>query len=111
MVATRANSRSPLRRTRRSYPASRSLTSTPPPVALLIAFDGQIHQPRHQFRQGDAACLPQLWIHADGGEARDGVDLVEQHALRRAFEEEIDARHASAVEHAEGAHGDRAHFL
>ncbi len=52
-----------------------------------------------------AARLPQLRIHADRGEPGDGVELVDVEGAGAALEEEVDARHAAALERAIGAHG------
>src|SRR5919107_4547212 len=52
-----------------------------------------------------AAGGPELRVDACGGEAGDGVDLVEQQPVRAALQEEVDARHARSVYGLEGRAG------
>ena len=49
----------------------------------------------HQLGLRDSRRLPELWIHADGGKARQGVDLVHEDFF--AFEEKVDASQPSAA--------------
>src|SRR5262245_36029511 len=51
-----------------------------------------------------AACLPQLRVHADGGEARHRVDLVQEQLTSRAIQQKVDARESGAVNRTERAH-------
>src|SRR5262249_11676858 len=62
-----------------------------------VALQRQLDQPVQQLRIGDAACLPQLGIHADLGEARHGIDLVDVERAGIAVEEAIHPRQAAEV--------------
>ena len=54
-------------------------------------------------RKGMPAGFPEFRVHADRGEAGDGVDLVEEEFSAGAFlEEEVDAGHAAQFERAKG---------
>src|SRR3984893_12877945 len=60
-------------------------------------------QPVHEISLGQSAGLPKLGIHADRGEARERVDLVDKHVV--AFDEEIypgEARAAEQPKHLNG---------
>ena len=61
-------------------------------VAVGFACESQIDEPIHQLCVGESSGFPQLGIHADAGEARNGVELVEQDAAAPAVEKEVDAR-------------------
>ena len=52
-----------------------------------------------------AGGFPEFRVHADGGEAGDGVDFVQQNAPGAVLEEKVHAGHAQAFERAERAHG------
>ena len=58
-------------------------------------------------RVGQPAGLPEARVGAGGGEARDGVDLVDEHTIV-ALDEEIHPRHAGAVDGLERSDGERA---
>ena len=45
-------------------------------VTLRLALHGKLDQSIHQLVVGQTAGIPQLGIHADGGEAGHGVDLA-----------------------------------
>ena len=62
-----------------------------------------LDQPIHQFRVGHPARFEGERIHADVGEARDRVHLVDQDAHVGA-QEKIDARHGLAAKRLERAH-------
>src|SRR5215469_3284333 len=65
---------------------------------LVVKFEGELNEFVDQFCVGNAGGFPQLGIHADGGEAGDGVELVEIDLAGLAIEEEIAAGHASSVD-------------
>src|SRR5438132_2138929 len=73
--------------------------------ALLVveALDSEVDKPLDQFRIRQSRGLPQLWVHADAGEAGDRVQLVHQEAAAGALHEEIHARHSRRVDRLEGA--------
>jgi len=50
----------------------------------------------HQFGLRDPRRLPKLWIHADGGKARQRVHLVHEDVF--ALEEKVDTGESSAAE-------------
>ena len=69
-----------------------------------MAFDGEVQEPVQEFRERHAAGFPQLRVHADLGEAGDGVDLVDQQVglfLRRGgrAKKKVDARHPFHLQH------------
>src|SRR5919206_1842769 len=70
-----------------------------------MPFEGQLHEAVEELFVGKAAGGPELCVDAGGGEAGDGVDLVEQQPVRAAFQEEVDARHARGVYGLEGLAG------
>src|SRR6478736_1226209 len=43
------------------------------------SLERELQQPLHQLRQGDPGGFPQAWIHADRGESRHRVHLIEQY--------------------------------
>ena len=61
--------------------------------------------------EGDAAGREELGVHADAGEAGNGVDLVENHGIVRDAQEEVHARKAAPVERGEDAAGGIADFI
>src|SRR5215467_6562816 len=71
----------------------------------LVTGDCELDQSIEQLRLWQSARLPQLRIHADRGEARDRVDLVDE---RRAIllQKEIDARHTLAAGNSECQDGE-----
>src|SRR5690348_15399192 len=71
---------------------------------------GEFYQAADELGIADAAGLPELRVHADLGEAGDGVDLVDVE-LARGCEEEIHPAHALAVEGLEGLYGKLLHAL
>src|SRR5215217_3860287 len=68
----------------------------------------QSDQAVHQLVQRHAAPLPETRVHADGGEAGDGIHLIDVDMVAVAVHEEIAARHAGQIERAR--RGDR-YFL
>ena len=61
----------------------------------------ELQQPVAEFRVGDAGGLHHLRVHGDAGEARNGVDLVEQDAARLLLDEEVDPGEPGAAERVE----------
>ena len=61
-----------------------------------VAFERQVDQPAEQFGVLDAGRAPQFGIHADGGKARDRVDLEAIRLVRRA-QPEVRARDTAAA--------------
>src|SRR5262245_56177138 len=57
------------------------------PLARGVALEPERDEAREEIRVGEPARLPELRVHADRGEAGDGVDLVQQHAARAALDE------------------------
>src|SRR5918995_1443600 len=68
-----------------------------------VALDGQVDQAGDQVGVGQARGGPEHGEHALGGEAGDGVDLVEQDPAGRLLVEEVDPGEALAVQRLEGA--------
>src|SRR5271156_4049688 len=64
----------------------------------------QLDQPINQLRIRQSGGFPQLRIHADGGEARNGVQFVHVNLAGALLKEEIAARHPRAVNRAERSH-------
>ena len=64
----------------------------------------ELNQAVEQSRVGQAAGLPQLGIHADGGEAGDGIDLVDENFSTGAIQQKIHPRHSFALAGAEGSY-------
>src|SRR5215510_7530494 len=62
---------------------------------------GQLDQPGHQLGKRQATGLPQLGIHADHGEARHGVDLVQIQPPGCALQKEVHPRQARRVDRLE----------
>src|SRR5215203_1933934 len=67
-----------------------------------MPFQGQLHEAVEELFVREAAGGPELRVDARGGEAGDGVDLVQQQPVRAALQEEVDARHARSVYGLEG---------
>src|SRR5437773_6955431 len=80
-------------------------------VALLLALDREADQFVQEARQGEAARLPELGIHGNGGEAGQGVQLVDENAVGAALEKEIHARHAGDPRGAEGRDSESPDFF
>src|SRR5256885_5390803 len=81
-------------------------------LLLGVAFDRKRDEAIEQLRIGDAACGPHLRVHADRGEAGDGVQLVEvQRSGAVVGKKKVDARHARAVERFECRHREQSYFL
>src|SRR6266850_3481017 len=70
-----------------------------------MTFDSKPNQAINQFRIGNTASFPQFRIHADRGESRHRVNLVYDHAIRLALNEEVNARQSRAVDRLERAYG------
>src|SRR5438067_223560 len=73
------------------------------PRGLLrgMALEREFDQTVDQVAVSDARILPHLRIHADRGEPRDGIDLVDVEFRRRVFTQEIDPPHAFAPHRSE----------
>src|SRR5690606_23849298 len=85
----------------RSYPAA--------VAALGVPLQRQLDQPGNQLPEGQSARLPEDGIHADLGEARDGIDLVDVDGAGVSLEAEVHARHPGRVHDLESAHRHLAH--
>ncbi len=72
---------------------------------FFVQFEGEFDQAVDKLRVWQAGRLPQLGIHADGSEAGNGVELVDEDFSIRAIQEEIAARHTSSVDGAKGPNG------
>ncbi|KAG0757876.1 hypothetical protein G6F22_019818 [Rhizopus arrhizus] len=70
-----------------------------------MALQRQFNQPRDQRGVVHAAGTPQLRVHADAGEARQRVDLVDDD-LAVCGEEHIHARHAGTLQRLVGLQRD-----
>src|SRR5262249_41617180 len=73
-------------------------------AALPVPLEGQVHELAQQIVVLDPARVPELGEHADGGEAGNGVDLVDVHLPRLALHQEVHARVAARVHGLEAAH-------
>ncbi len=69
--------------------------------AALVALERQLDQPVEQLRVADAGGLEEARVHARRREARDRVQLVDDH-LAVLADEEVDARHPLALGRDEG---------
>src|ERR1700688_4381662 len=79
-------------------------------AAVAVAGLRDSYQAVGELGQGDSGELPEAGIHRDGGEAGQGVELVDEEAAV-AFAEEVDSRHASPSEGGEGGDGEGADAL
>ena len=70
----------------------------------------ELDEPVNQFRQWNAARLPEHRVHADRRKPGNRVDLVQQQPLGTALKEEIDPRHARQIERPERPDCDLLHF-
>src|SRR5580704_11664873 len=59
-----------------------------------MKFEGQLDEAVDQLRVRKPRGFPQLRVHADGGEARNGVELIYENLVGAAFEEKVTASHA-----------------
>ena len=66
-----------------------------------MPFDRERDQSVDERRVIDAAGRPHLRVHADRGEPGDGVHFVDEDLVVGARDEEVDARHACAVDRPE----------
>src|ERR1039457_3036447 len=55
----------------------------------FVAVQRERDQAVQQFAEANPAVLPHLGVHADGGEARDGIDLVDVEAAGPLLQKEI----------------------
>src|ERR1017187_3041429 len=83
----------------------RRLPREPGRPLLLVTLQRQGDQPVKQRGKAHAAMLPHLRIHADRGEAGDGIDLVDIQLSGGGFEQKIDPAHAFALHRAVAFHG------
>ena len=67
-------------------------------VTFGFAFQRQFDQAVYQLGIRQAAGFPQLGIHADLGEAGDGVDFVQVDGVGVFIDHEINARHPGAID-------------
>src|SRR5260370_39653503 len=65
-----------------------------------VLFESQFDQLVDEFAEGNAAGFPELWIHADGSEAGDGVHFIEIDLATLFLEEEVHSGHAASLESA-----------
>src|SRR5882762_494959 len=56
-----------------------------------VLFEGQLNQFVDEFAERDAAGLPKFRVHADGGEAGNGVHFVKINLAAFFLQEEVDA--------------------
>src|SRR3954453_21250608 len=78
------------RRTAEDKSSSRILCLKPALCPAQSEFDQDVEQ----LAVRDARVLEHFGIHADGGEARNGVDLVDVDLAGWGFHQEIDTRHS-----------------
>src|ERR1051326_751879 len=71
-----------------------------------MSLQGELDQPVDQSPVAQAACLPHARIHADGGEPRDGINLIHQESAGLLLKKKIDAPHASALYGLESCDGE-----
>src|SRR3990172_7457622 len=75
-----------------------------------MSLEGERDQAIEQSRKGQPTRLPQLCVHANRGETRNRVDLIEIQDAAVAGEEKIDARHARAVDGFKRGEGQRSYL-
>src|SRR6476646_5980393 len=74
------------------FPASqRSLPAVLVALLIFVALNPQLYKPLNQIWVFQSTRRPHLGIHADGGEPRHGVDLVQIDLSRFGIHQEIDA--------------------
>jgi hypothetical protein len=76
----------------------------------LVAGEGELDELFDEGVERHAAMLPHFRVHADGGKAGDGVDLVEVETAGGGLHEKVDAAHAFAVAGAIGGDGEALEF-
>src|SRR5205807_9693768 len=64
---------------------------------LLVALQSQLDQPLNQLWVFYSGSRPQLGVHADRGEARHGIDLIEIYLAGLGVHQEVHAGQAGAV--------------
>src|SRR5262245_30943114 len=79
-----------------------AVTALPSRALALMSLESERDQAVDQIGVGETGGRPHLGVGAGRREARDGVDLVHQHPVGPALDEEVDAGHARAVDGAEG---------
>src|SRR5579859_5467939 len=72
---------------------------------FVVNFHREFNQLVNKFTEGNSACFPKFWIHADGGEAWNRVHFVQVQLPALFLEEEVDARHSREFERAECVDG------
>src|SRR5215218_11259850 len=75
----------------------RSHSRAPAAFCALVAFEGEPYEAVEEILVGEAAGGPEPRVDASGGEAGDGVDLVQEQPPGVAFEEEVHPGHARGV--------------
>src|SRR5262245_10405544 len=78
-----------------------AVTALPSRALALMSLEGERDQAVDQIGVGEAGGLPHLGVAAGRREARDRVDLVHQHQVGPAIEEEVAAGHSRALHGAE----------
>ncbi len=74
--------------------------------ALGVALDGELDEGGDEVGVGEPCGLPELGVHGDGGEAWEGIDLIEVDAATSVWlHEEVDAGEAGEVAGAECVDG------
>src|SRR4028118_1299774 len=76
------------------WPSARWAAGVRVRATLPVAFEGERDQALYKVLVWQAARGPELRVDARRGEARDGVDLVEEQPLRAAAKAEGPPRHA-----------------
>src|SRR3984885_13400189 len=71
-------------------------------LLVAVTLDRERDQPIEERAVAQAGRVPQPRKHADGREAGDRVDLVDEQLARAPVEEEIDAREPAAIDRREG---------
>src|SRR5467141_2291524 len=64
-----------------------------------------------EIAEGDSARFPEFWVHADGGEAWDGVYFIEINFSAFFLEKEIHAGHATQFQRAKRVHCELLEFF
>src|SRR5437588_5849687 len=77
---------------------TRKSQTRPVPLLILVTLYRQLDEPIQQLCIGQSARFPQLGVHADLGEAWEGVDFVDVDFVGPLLQEEIDASEATEVE-------------
>src|SRR5580658_2458986 len=66
-------------------------------LLIFVAFDAELNQAVDQVGISQSRSRPQLGVHADGGETRHGIDLVQENLPRFRVHQKIYTRQAGTI--------------